>query len=85
MDIAVGYGYGVINNGYIGIYNIHVEKPFRGKGYGKAVMNSILYEAKKLGAKTAYLQVVKGNSVAENLYNKLGFKEVYCYWYRKKD
>jgi len=84
-DKAVGYGYGVIDNGYVGIFDIHVEEPFRGRGYGKAVMNSLLYESKVLGANTAYLQVVVGNKVAENLYRNLGFIEKYRYWYRIED
>lgn len=80
---AVGFGYGVIDKGYVGIFDIYVDESFRGKGYGKAVMNKILSEAKELGANRAYLQVVVGNTVAENLYYKLGFEELYRYWYRK--
>lgn len=80
---AVGYGYGVIDSGYVGIFDIHVEESFRGNGYGKAVMDTIIYTAKQLGASKAYLQVVVGNTIAENLYSKLGFEEKYRYWYRK--
>lgn len=80
---AVGFGFGVIDNGYVGIFDILVDESSRGKGYGRAVMNKILLEAKKLGVNKAYLQIVVGNTVAENLYNKLGFKEIYRYWYRK--
>ncbi|MCG8643019.1 MAG: GNAT family N-acetyltransferase [Desulfobacterales bacterium] len=80
---AVGFGFGVIDNGYVGIFDILVDKSFRGNGYGKAIMNKILLEAKKLGANQAYLQVVVGNTVAENLYQNLGFEEIYRYWYRK--
>ncbi len=81
---AVGFGYGVVDNGYVGIFDIYVNESFRGNNYGKAVMNKILVTAKQLGAKSAYLQVVVGNTVAENLYTRLGFKEVYRYWYREK-
>ncbi|WP_105616340.1 GNAT family N-acetyltransferase [Vallitalea okinawensis] len=80
---AVGFGYGVIDKGYVGIFDIYVDESYRGKGYGKDVMNSILSEASKLGANKAYLQVVVSNTVADNLYRKLGFEEVYRYWYRK--
>jgi len=82
-DKAVGFGYGVIDLGYVGIFDIHVEESLRGKGYGRAVMNTILSKSKELGAQRAYLQVVAGNTVAENLYGNLGFKEIYRYWYRK--
>jgi N-acetylglutamate synthase len=32
----------------------------------------------------AYLQVMLDNPVALNLYDSLGFKEIYKYWYRVK-
>jgi GNAT superfamily N-acetyltransferase len=80
---AVGFGYGVIDKGYVGIFDIYVDELYRGKGYGNDVMNKIISEAKELGANKAYLQVVVGNNVAENLYRKLGFEEIYKYWYRK--
>jgi len=79
---AIGYGYGVIDNEYVGIFDIHVDESFRGKGYGKAVMETIISTAKGLGVNKAYLQVVVGNTIAENLYAKLGFEEIYKYWYR---
>ncbi len=79
----MAFGYGVIDQGYVGIFDIYVNESNRGKGYGKAVMHKLFAEAIKLGASKAYLQVVVGNKVAENLYEKLGFKEVYRYWYRK--
>ena len=76
-DQAIGFGFGVIDQGYVGIFDILVDESFRGKGHGKAVMNKLLIEAKKLGANKAYLQVVVGNLVAENLYQNMGFKEMY--------
>lgn len=80
---AVAFGYGVVDSGYVGLFDILVNQKFRGNGYSKSVVNAILSEAKQLGAKKAYLQVVKGNTPAENLYKKFGFKESYSYWYRK--
>jgi GNAT superfamily N-acetyltransferase len=81
-DIA-GCGYGAIERGYVGIFDIAVQPSQRRKGYGFDIMNGILCEAKKLGASKAYLQVVAGNDPAEKLYDKIGFKESYRYWYRK--
>ncbi len=79
----VGCGFGAIERDCIGIFDIVVDKCFRGNGYGKDIMDGILSEAKMLGVKTAYLAVVVGNQPAENLYSKIGFTEVYRYWYRR--
>lgn len=80
---TIGCGFGAIERGYMGIFDIIVAKSYRGKGYGYDIMNGILGEALKMGIGAAYLQVVAGNFPAENLYNKLGFTEAYRYWYRK--
>ena len=81
---TVGCGFGVIEENYIGIFDIIVREEDRGQGIGKTIMQGILKEAQKRNVCKAYLQVIVGNSVAENLYNKLGFKEIYRYWYRIK-
>lgn len=81
---VIGCGFGVIERDYIGIFDIIVDKSYRGNGYGKNIMNSILNTAAEKGVKTAYLQVVVGNRPAENLYENLGFREEYRYWYRVK-
>ncbi len=80
----IACGFGVIEDGYIGIYDIVVKPEFRGRGYGRAIMQGLLKEALKKNIDQAYLQVVVGNTVAEKLYDSLGFKEVYRYWYREK-
>ena len=80
----VACGFGVIENNFLGIFDIIVKHDKRGLGYGKDIMQAILREAQKRNVESAYLQVVVGNEIAENLYSKLGFKEVYRYWYRVK-
>lgn len=81
---TVGCGYGAIERGFIGIFDILIDKNYRGKGYGQDIMDGILSAAFEKGVHNAYLAVVVGNTPAENLYQKLGFKEIYRYWYRKK-
>lgn len=81
---VIGCGFGVIERDHIGIFDLIVDKSYRGKGYGKNIMNSILNTAAEKGVKTAYLQVVVGNLKADNLYENLRFDEEYRYWYRVK-
>lgn len=78
----VGCGYGAIEGDHIGIFDIAVHKDYRGKGYGKDIITTILGLAKKKNITTAYLQVTVGNTPAEKLYEKIGFKQLYKYWYR---
>lgn len=84
-DVLAGCGYGVIERGFIGLYDIIVKDEFRSRGYGKEIIETILSKAKEKGINKAYLAVVDNNTVAKNLYNKLGFKEIYKYWYRMKE
>jgi ribosomal protein S18 acetylase RimI-like enzyme len=79
----VGCGYGVIENGYIGLFDIVVKENERGNGYGKEIVQSILSVAGKDGIKKSYLQVVNNNKIAKRLYEKIGYREEYKYWYRK--
>lgn len=84
-DKTIGVGLGVVDNEHVGLFDIIVDENFRRKGYGEEIINTILYESVKLGAKTAYLQVVAENYPANLLYDKLGFNELYRYWYRKEE
>ena len=43
----------------------------------------ILSEAQQMGIAGSYLQVVAGNTPDERLYDKVGYREAYRYWYRK--
>jgi GNAT superfamily N-acetyltransferase len=80
----VGCGYGAVERGYVGVFDIIVEKEMRGRGLGEGIVRAILERARSMGTLRAYLQVVSGNVPAENLYTKIGFSEAYRYWYRKK-
>jgi GNAT superfamily N-acetyltransferase len=82
--IFVGCGYGVIEHGFVGLFDIIIKEEFRGKGYGREIVETILARAKETGVNKAYLAVVNNNLIAKNLYGKIGFKEIYKYWYRKR-
>ena len=74
----------VLDRGYLGMFDIVTEPALRQKGYGHQLMLYLLNWGKANGAEYAYLQVMLSNSPALYLYKKLGFHEVYRYWYRIK-
>ncbi|MEM1662333.1 MAG: GNAT family N-acetyltransferase [Desulfurococcaceae archaeon] len=57
------------------IGNVFVHPDYRGRGYGKAVTSAITEDAVKSGA-LAYLQVENTNSIAINIYEKLGYRTI---------
>lgn len=78
----VACGVGVREDTTVGLFDIIVDQPLRGMGLGRLVTEGILVWAKKAGAQTSYLQVMVDNRMALALYEKLGFREAYRYWYR---
>jgi len=80
--IAIACGLCVIERGYAGLYDIVVDADHRGQGLAFDICGSLLNNAVKIGAETAYLQVVANNVPAVRLYSKLGFTDCYQYWYR---
>lgn len=80
----IACGLAVIDRECVGLYDIVVHEQYRKQGYGFNLCVALLNEAKKLGAKDAYLQVVEENISARNLYSKLGYTFCYKYWYRVK-
>ena len=78
----IATGLGILDRDYIGIYAIHVQEEFRGKGYARQICSGLLKKGIQRGTPNAYLQVVKDNLPAEKLYESLGFQYAYMYWFR---
>lgn len=83
-DKIIAVGLGVAERGYIGIYDVFVEKARRRCGLGTRLVNKLIAEAKISGCENTYLQVIDDNEPAKQLYDKLGYKKQYSYWYRVK-
>jgi N-acetylglutamate synthase len=79
----IGFGFGAMEDEYVGFFDIFVKQDFRGTGFGRKMMEALLCAAKKRGQKFGYLQVRDTNYPAVRLYEKLGFGPAYGYWYRK--
>lgn len=83
-ETVVACGLGVLERGYMGVFDIVTDPQWRNRGFGEQLMLNLLKWGKKNGAEYAYLQVILNNRPALNLYSKLGFQEQYQYWYRVK-
>ncbi|WP_166244432.1 GNAT family N-acetyltransferase [Paenibacillus turpanensis] len=85
VDAApVACGLGIVEKGYLGLYDIVTHPEHRGRGYGEQMILHMLVWAKSQGAEKSYLQVVQNNVAANKLYDKLNYKILYAYWYRRK-
>jgi ribosomal protein S18 acetylase RimI-like enzyme len=62
--------------GAAGLYEIEVFEPFRGRGYGRAMLRSVDDLARSRGAGTVGLNVFGGNETAHRLYRAAGYRTV---------
>jgi N-acetylglutamate synthase len=81
-DRHVAWGLGVMERGYVGLYDIVVAPDLRGIGLGRRLVTSLMAWGRGAGAHSAYLQVREDNEVARSLYGELGFEEAYRYTHR---
>ncbi len=77
-------GLGILDRDDLGIYAIYTSENHRRHGYAYSICNAIIERGISMGANYSYLQVVKDNGSAVSLYEKLGFKYDYTYWFRSK-
>lgn len=78
----VGVGLAVLENGYMGLFDVTIAEARRDCGFGRQLMLNLMHAGHARGADHAYLQVVMGNGPALRLYESLGFREAYRYHYR---
>jgi ribosomal protein S18 acetylase RimI-like enzyme len=78
----VACGLAVAEDGWAGLFDIVTREDRRGRGHGSDLVRHLLGWARRQGATRAYLQVMLHNAPALRLYERLGFREAYQYWYR---
>ncbi|MDG0810083.1 GNAT family N-acetyltransferase [Cohnella rhizosphaerae] len=81
-DVPAAIGIGVVDDGYLGLFDIATSLAYRNRGLGGRLVGQILRWGQSRGAHTSYLQVADGNLPAQRLYAKLGYEKLYDYWYR---
>jgi N-acetylglutamate synthase len=79
---TVGLGTVVVERGWACLSNIVVAPAHRRRGIGVQLVGSLAGWARANGANGLYLQVVKENLAAVNVYTKLGFVPVSGHHYR---
>ena len=81
---VVGIGVAVAERGNVGLFGLAVDPAFRRQGLGVQLVETCLAWGATQGARRAYLQVHPNNLPAIGLYERVGFREVYRYWYRQQ-
>lgn len=62
--------------GELHINNVAVREQYRRRGYGALLLGRVLDEARRKRATAAFLEVRDGNSAAQALYRKCGFRGI---------
>ena len=86
-DRPVASGRGAVADGWVGLFQISTVPEARQRGFGGAIVRSLLGWGREAGARHAYLQVEVKNDVARRLYRSFGFEAayVYSYWWLPGD
>jgi len=78
-DEALAVGRAILERGTVGLFNIATDANHRNRGFGRALINTLLAWAQQNSATGAYLQVGANNPAAVYLYESAGFRALYRY------
>jgi len=67
----------------VGLYDIATPAALQGQGHARQLCLALLHEARRQGARQAYLQVDPTNAPALAVYRHLGFVDAYRYHFRQ--
>ncbi len=75
-EVIAGYGILSIAAGEANILNVCVSPSLQGQGLGRRLMENLLSVARRRKAGIAFLEVRASNSIAQRLYQSLGFNQI---------
>jgi ribosomal protein S18 acetylase RimI-like enzyme len=78
----VGAGLAVLDGEHLGLFDLITEPAARSRGHGTRLLDRLIGWGRAAGAREAWLQVMDDNPRAHLLYERLGFRDAYPYWYR---
>lgn len=82
--LPIATGLGVAERGWLGVFCVVTDPAQRRQGLASAVMYALAGWGAEQGATQVYLQVMEDNQPALRLYDKLGFRFLYQYFYSTK-
>lgn len=83
-DVQAGVARGVVHDGWLGVAAVTVDPAHRRRGVGRHLMGELCRWAADLGARRIYLQVDEANTVARQMYDRLGLTVHHRYHYRRR-
>lgn len=83
-EIPAGCGIAVLQQQYLGLYDIVIESTHRRQGWGTQLVLHLWKWGTDRGAEQSFLQVAQDNTAAVRLYEKLGYFVAFPCWYRVK-
>lgn len=84
QNTLLGQGLAMFEGNTMIIHTLVINEKFRNLSYGRRLLMSMLSYGLRSGAKKAITDIELNHSVAMKLFDKVGFEDLYAYWYRKK-
>jgi ribosomal protein S18 acetylase RimI-like enzyme len=80
---TVALALGSLADGHVYLGEVVTDTERRRSGLARQLLEATLHWARERGAHRAFLAVEADNAPARALYEGLGFREAYRYWYRE--
>lgn len=71
----IGYGALMVVMDEAHLLNISIDKPYQGRGFGRALLDHFIELARRHGGQMMFLEVRPSNTSAIALYESMGFNE----------